>query len=69
MCFDWLVFSEGMKERERLYKTETADDVYFGVGSYGSDSSRGGQCYRLTVSGVDKDLIVQVINQGIIYDI
>eukprot|EP01037_Dinobryon_pediforme_P019030 gene19030-19376_t len=42
----------------------TGQNVYFGVGSYGNIQSRGGLCYRITVSSVAKDLLVQVVNQG-----
>jgi hypothetical protein len=38
--------------------------VYFGVGSYGNDKSRAGLCYRLKTSSIEKDLIIQVINNG-----
>ena len=41
--------------------------VYFAVGSYGYDASRGGFCYRLKAESVDRDIIVQVINQAGMY--
>lgn len=34
------------------------------MGSYGNDQSRAGKCYRISVNGADRDLIVQDINQG-----
>lgn len=63
-CLDWNVFSSGMTARENAYLSDTGDRVYFGVGSYGSDTSRAGLCYRMSVTGVDRDLIAQVITQG-----
>ena len=45
----------------------TGEDVFFGVGTFGTaaDKQRGlGACYRLTVDGVTKDIIAQSINTG-----
>jgi hypothetical protein len=53
-----------MHARQQSFFAATADNVYFGVGSYGNDQTRAGLCYRITASGVDRDLIVQVVNQG-----
>ena len=53
-----------MKAREQSYFDRTGDSVYFGVGSYGNDQTRAGNCYRVTAGSVDRDLIVQVVNQG-----
>ena len=64
-CLDWMVLSHGMTVREQQYFNRTnGDSVYFGVGSYGNDPSRAGLCYRISATGVDRDLIVQVITQG-----
>jgi len=63
-CVDWNVLSSAMQEREANFLIETGEKVYFGVGSYGNDLSRAGLCYRLTVNGIDRDLIVQVITEG-----
>jgi len=63
-CIDWTAGSVAMQAREASYLAATGDSVYFGVGSYGNDQSRAGKCYRITASGVDRDLIVQVVNQG-----
>ena len=41
--------------------------MYFAVGSYGFDASRGGLCYRLKAESVDRDIIMQVINQAGMY--
>ena len=53
-----------MKSREATYTSRTGDSVYFGVGSYGNDQTRAGKCYRITAASLDRDLIVQSINQG-----
>ena len=53
-----------MQAREKAFFAATGEKVYFGVGSYGNDQTRAGLCYRITASGVDRDLIVQVVNQG-----
>ena len=63
-CIDWNVLSGGMQQREAIYKQQTNDNVYFGVGSYGADRSKAGLCYRITANGIDRDLIVQVITAG-----
>lgn len=63
-CVDWLAGSAGMQQREANYLTRTGDKVYFGVGSYGSDLTKAGLCYRVTTDTVDRDLIVQVITNG-----
>jgi len=42
----------------------TGQKVFFGVGSYGNQASRAGNCYRITVGGLNTDLIVQVVNSG-----
>ena len=63
-CVDWLAGSAGMKQREAAYLARTGDRVFFGVGSYGSDPSKAGLCYRVTTDTVDRDLIVQVITDG-----
>lgn len=40
-CIDWTAMSAGMKSREQTYFEETGDQVYFGVGSYGNDQTKG----------------------------
>lgn len=49
-----------MKAAEKDFNEEHQDDVWFGVGTYGSnDPMRGlGNCYRMKAEGVEKDLIV-----------
>lgn len=59
-CIDWVMGSAGMKAREDSYNMANKDSVYFAVGAYGSDPSRGGLCYRITVPGTDRDIIAQV---------
>ena len=63
-CIDWTAGSAAMQAREQSYFAATGDAVYFGVGSYGNDQTRAGKCYRISASGIDRDLIVQVVNQG-----
>ena len=41
----------------------TGNLVYFGVGSFGNSSSLAGLCLRATVTGVDRDIIVQIIDK------
>lgn len=63
-CMDWTLGSKGMRERQLSYYDTTGDDVYFAVGSYGRLNTRAGNCYRLDVEGVGKDIIFQVITAG-----
>lgn len=61
---DWTVGSVAMKAREQEFLTRTGNDVFLGVGSYGNDRRRGGKCYRITATGIAKDIIVQSVNLG-----
>lgn len=66
-CMDWTFGSMAMQKAETAFNKRTNDNVYFGVGTYGTadDEQRGlGGCYRLKVGGVDKDILVQSINTG-----
>jgi len=70
-CMDWTFGSQAMREAEAAFKQRTAEDVYFGVGTFGTsdDAQRGlGACYRLQIGteggGVAKDLLLQSINTG-----
>jgi len=65
-CMDWTFGSQYMKKAEAAFKADTKEDVYFGVGSFGSDDQMKGlgMCFRMKVKGIDKDLIVQGINTG-----
>lgn len=38
--------------------------MFFGVGSFGSSNSLAGNCYRLSLAAVNRDMIVQVVNFG-----
>jgi len=65
-CVDWSFQSKRMQEAEKDFFQKTGQDVYFGVGTFGSQQDKDalGQCLRITVQGVDKDLIVQAVNTG-----
>jgi hypothetical protein len=66
-CMDWTFGSKSMVAAEAAFNRRTGDDVWFGVGTYGTsaDVQRGlGACYRMAVEGVDKDLLVQSVNTG-----
>eukprot|EP01035_Chromulina_nebulosa_P039828 gene39828-53860_t len=61
---DWTIGSTSNFARQAAFKARTRQDVYFGVGSYGNNMTRAGYCYRLSLTSVTKDIIVQVVNQG-----
>ena len=70
-CMDWTFGSTAMKAQEAKFKSRTGEDVFFGVGTFGTndDVQRGlGACYRVKVGneggGVEKDLLLQSINTG-----
>jgi len=66
-CIDWTFGSTAMRAAEASFNARASETVYLGVGTYGSsaDEQRGlGACYRLTVEGVDRDIIAQSINTG-----
>lgn len=66
-CLDWTFGSSAMKSAERTFSKRTGEDVFFGVGTFGTgdDAQRGlGSCYRIKAEGVAKDLLVQSINTG-----
>lgn len=70
-CMDWTFGSKGMQGAETSFSQRTGEDVYFGVGTFGTsnDIMRGiGACYRLQIGseggGVGKDLLLQSINTG-----
>ena len=50
--------------QQDLFKTRTGDDVFFGVGSFGSNKARAGLCYRVSKYQVPKDIIIQVIDKS-----
>lgn len=56
-----------MKEQQAAFQKRTGEDVFFGVGTFGTgdDAQQGlGSCFRLQVDGVAKDLLLQSINTG-----
>jgi len=66
-CMDWSFGSTAMTAAEASFKAASGEDVYFGVGTFGTDNDTQhglGACYRLNVKGVDKDIIAQSINTG-----
>lgn len=60
-CTDWTIGALRMREREFNYLEESGEDVMFAVGAYGTDPTKAGKCYRLSVEDVPKDIIMQVI--------
>lgn len=63
-CMDWTFRSKRMQAAETAFHDRTGQDVYFGVGSYGNSDPDLGNCYRIKVRQMTKDLIVQNINTG-----
>lgn len=65
-CMDWTFGSNQMQQQEELFRSRTGADVFFGVGSFGSDDQQKGlgTCVRLVVDGMEKDVIAQSINTG-----
>jgi hypothetical protein len=64
---DWTFGSTSMKAAEKAFTARTGEDVFFGVGTYGTsaDIQRGlGSCLRMTIDGVSKDILAQSINTG-----
>lgn len=66
-CMDWTFGSNAMKEQQTAFQKRTGEDVFFGVGTFGTadDVQQGlGSCFRVQVDGVAKDLLLQSINTG-----
>jgi hypothetical protein len=64
-CVDWSVGSYLMTNQECVYRERTNEAIYFGVGSFGTQSENTmGKCYRMEVSGMDAPVIAQVVNTG-----
>lgn len=61
-CMDWTFGSTAMQAAEAAFVKAGGDDVFFGVGTYGTGTL--GACYRLKAQGVAKDIIAQSINTG-----
>ena len=66
-CIDWTIGSNANAIREASFFQRTGQSVYFGVGSYGNNATRAGFCYRIKLSSVIKDVVIQVVNQGFLY--
>tara|TARA_B100000949_G_scaffold152839_1_gene134288 strand:- start:134 stop:1231 length:1098 start_codon:yes stop_codon:yes gene_type:complete len=69
-CMDWTLGSLQMKNAEQRFKTNTGQDVHFGVGTFmgegdevGTDKHLG-SCFRLVFRDGQKDIIAQVVNTG-----
>jgi len=61
-CMDW---NAGSTALERAAANDHKNVHYFyGVGSFGSDASNMGKCYKIKIEGVSRTGIFQVINQG-----
>lgn len=65
-CMDWSFGSTYMVAEEEKFNAQNGDSVYLGVGTFGSTEPMAGlgACFRLTVFGVDRDIIVQAVNTG-----
>ncbi|KAJ9470941.1 putative endoglucanase type K [Diplonema papillatum] len=65
-CLDWSFGSQELLRGEADHLANEGESVYFGIGTFGATSqlSNLGSCYRMTVEGVDRDIIVQAINTG-----
>ena len=63
-CIDWTLGSAANAAREADYFAQTGDSVYFGVGSYSNRTSYAGLCLRVSSASIDRDLIVQIVDQG-----
>ena len=61
-CIDWTMGSQAMLQRQELYFNNSGDSVFFAVGSYGTDDSRAGKCYRISSPSIDRDIIAQVLD-------
>jgi len=77
-CMDWTFGSNKMMEQEEKFNARTGENVWFGVGTFGTedDEMRGlGNCYRMKIrettcadinSGefLEREIIAQSINTG-----
>lgn len=65
MCVDWSFGSGKMTLAQSEYLLDSGEDVFFGVGSYGSiPNSNIGKCYKFNLNGVTKPIIAQVTNSA-----
>jgi len=77
-CMDWTFGSQALSRQETAFKSRTGEDVWFGVGTFGTgdDPMQGlGNCYRLVVKetvcsdrmagrDLEKNVIAQSVNTG-----
>jgi len=66
-CMDWTFGSHAMRKAEEAFNARTGNNVYFGIGTYGTgtDPQRGlGACYKIHAEGLDRALLVQSVNTG-----
>jgi len=77
-CMDWTFGSNKLKEQEQKFNSRTGQNVWFGVGTFGTtaDQMQGlGNCYRLVVretscydrmagKELERNIIAQAINTG-----
>lgn len=63
---DWSFGSQSILKAEAAFNARESDNVYFGIGTYGTDDAqRGlGACFRLKVDTMDRELLVQSVNTG-----
>lgn len=52
-----------MQLRQASFLNSTGEKVYLAVGSYSIDPSLAGLCFRVTTDTIDRDIIMQVIDQ------
>ena len=66
-CMDWSVGSEAMTAaatRHAESAPTSAATPHYGIGSFGSNTEHLGKCFGLTVAGVDRPVVLQVLNSG-----
>jgi len=77
-CMDWTFGSKKIGKQEEAFKARTGEDVWFGVGTFGTmdDPMQGlGNCYRMVVKttnckdqmagrDLEKHIIAQSVNTG-----
>jgi len=61
---DWSAGSNMWETQQAVYRARGGPDVIFGVGSFDSGSANLGKCLLITVKGVAKPLLAQVVNTG-----
>lgn len=61
---DWSAGSSLWETQQAAYKARGGPDVIFGVGSFDSGQENLGNCMMMTVQGVDRPVLAQVVNTG-----